>query len=215
MLNKRVIQFILLTFLISWSVALIPYLLNVRYGSILSLVILAVFYMPAPAFAALILRKLVDESALSPYGFTLKNLSLRWLLITTVGFTLFIVLGTFGVIAVWGNLFGVAPFGRIDFSETAFLQQLEIFARGLFGDMPQQLPIPPIAIFLLSILQGVIAGFTINLPFAFGEELGWRGLLLKETQESGFLRSNLFIGWCGDYGMHRSSRRGTTIRAIL
>ena len=43
MLNKKVIQFILLTFLISWSVALIAYLLHVTYGSILNLVILAVF----------------------------------------------------------------------------------------------------------------------------------------------------------------------------
>ncbi len=194
MLNKKVIQFILLTFLISWSVALIAYLLNVTYGSILNMVIIAVFYMPAPAYATLILQKLVYKSTLSPYGFTLKNLSLPWLLITTVGFTLFIVLGTFGVIAILGNVFGVAPFGRIDFSEAAFLQQLEIFARGFFGDVPQQLPIPPIAIFLLSLVQGVIAGFTISLPFAFGEELGWRGLLLKETQKYGFLRSNLFIG---------------------
>ncbi len=194
MLNKKVIQFILLTFLISWSVALIAYLLNITYGSILSLVIIAVFYMPAPAYATLILQKLVYKSPLSPYGFTLKNLSLRWLLITTLGFALFIVLGTFGVIAILGNGFGVAPFGRIDFSEAAFLQQLGIFARRFFGDVPQQLPIPPIAIFLLSLVQGVIAGFTINLPFTFGEELGWRGLLLRETQKSGFLRSNLFIG---------------------
>ena len=100
MLNKKVIQFILLTFLISWSVALIAYLFNVRYGSILSMVILAVLFMPAPALATLILQKLVYKSTLTPYGFTLKNLSRRWLLITTVGFTLFIVLGTFGVIAI-------------------------------------------------------------------------------------------------------------------
>jgi hypothetical protein len=194
MLNKKVIQFILLTFLLSWSVALIAYQLNVKFGSILSLVIIAVFYMPAPAYATLILQKLVYKSTLSPYGFTLKSLSVRWLLLTTVGFVLFIVLGTFGVIAILGNMLEVAPFGRIDFSEAAFLHQLGIFARGLLGTVPQHLPIPPIAIFLLSLVQGVIAGSTINLPFTLGEELGWRGLLLRETQQSGFLRSNLFIG---------------------
>jgi uncharacterized protein len=43
-------------------------------------------------------------------------------------------------------------------------------------------------------VQGVIAGFTISLPFTLGEELGWRGLLLRETQGWGFLRSNLFVG---------------------
>jgi len=194
MLIKKVRQFILLTFLISWSVALAAYLLHVTYGSILSLVIIAVCYMPAPAYATLILQKLVYHGPLKPYGFTLKNVSLRWLLITTLGFAWFIVLGTFVVIGILGNVFGVALFGRIDFSEAALLQQITIFARGAFGSVPQHFPIPPVAIFLLSLVQGVIAGFTINLPFAFGEELGWRGLLLRETQKSGFLRSNLFIG---------------------
>jgi len=194
MLSKKARQFILLTFLISWSVALAVYLLHVKYGSILFLVILAVCYMPGPAYATLILQKLVYRSSLKPYGFTLKNLSWRWLLIATVGFAWFIVLGTFVVIGILGNIFGVALFGRIDFSEAALLQQITIFSRGAFGDVPQHLPIPPVAIFLLSLVQGVIAGFTINLPFTFGEELGWRGLLLRETQRSGFLRSNLFIG---------------------
>jgi hypothetical protein len=194
MLSKKVLQFILLTFLISWSVAGATYLLHITYGSIPSLLIIAVCYMPAPAYATLILQKLVYRGSLKPYGFTFKNLSLRWLLITTVGFAWFIVLGTFVVIAILGNVFGVALFGRIDFSEPAFLQQITIFSRGAFGNVPQHFPIPPVAIFLLSFMQGVIAGFTINLPFTFGEELGWRGLLLRETQKSGFLRSNLFIG---------------------
>ena len=215
MLSKKVQQFIFLTFLISWSVALAAYLLRITYGSILSLVVLAVCYMPAPAYATLILQKLVYRGTLKPYGFTLKNLSLRWLLITTVGFAWFIVLGTFVVIGILGNVFGVALFGRIDFSEAAFLQQLTIFTRGAFGNVPQHFPIPPVAIFLLSLVQSVIAGFTVNLPFTFGEELGWRGLLLRETQKSGFLRSNLFIGVVWDYGTHRLLRRGTTIRAIL
>ncbi len=103
MLSKKVLQFILLTFLISWSVALAAYLLHIAYGSILFLVIIAVCYMPAPAYATLILQKLVYRGSLKPYGFTLKNLSLRWLLITTVGLAWFIVLGTFVVIGVLGK----------------------------------------------------------------------------------------------------------------
>src|SRR5258705_8214246 len=150
--------------------------------------------MPAPAYATLILQKLVYRGTLKPYGFTLKSVTLRWLLITTVGFAWFMVLGTFVVIGILGNVFGIALFGRIDFSEAALLQQITIFTRGAFGNVPQHFPIPPVAIFLLSLAQGVIAGFTVNLPFTFGEELGWRGLLLRETQTSGFLRSNLFIG---------------------
>ena len=194
MLSKKVLQFILLTFLISWSVALAADLLHITYGSIPSLLIIAVCYIPAPAYATLILQKLVYRGSLKPYGFTLKNLSLRWLLVTTVGFVWFIVLGTFVVIGILGNVFGVGLFGRIDFSEAAVLHQVAIFTRGAFGHLPQHSPIPPVAIFLLAMVQGSIAGFTINLPFALGEELGWRGLLLRETQKSGLLKSNLFIG---------------------
>lgn len=150
--------------------------------------------MPAPAYATLILQKTGRRESLKPYGFTLKNISLRWLLITTVGFAWFIVLGTLVVIGILGNVFGVALFGRIDFSEAAFINQVTLFTRGAYGDVPQHLPIPPLAIFLLSLVQGVIAGFTVNLPFTFGEELGWRGLLLRKTQKLGFVTSNLFIG---------------------
>ena len=192
--SKKVRQFILLTFLLSWSVALTAYLLHITYGSILSTVILAVCYMPAPACATMILQKLVYRDTLTPYGFTLKNLSWHWLLITTVGFAWFTVLGTFVVIGVLGNVFEVSLFGRIDFGEAALLQQIAIFSRGAFGHLPEHLPVPPVVIFLLALVQGVIAGFTINLPFTFGEELGWRGLLLRETQRWGFLKSNLFVG---------------------
>ena len=194
MLNKKVLQFILLTFLISWSVGLAVYLLHIPYGSILFTVFIAFGFMPAPAYATLILQKLIYRESLKPYGFTLKNISWRWLLITTIGFTWFIVLGTFVVIGILGNVFGIAPFGRIDFSEAAFLHQVVLFTRGAFGEVPPHLPIPPGVIFLLSFVQGTIAGFTVSLPFTFGEELGWRGLLLRETQQAGFFRSNLIIG---------------------
>src|SRR5207245_10769830 len=109
-----------------------------------------VCYITAHAYATLILQKLVYCGSLKPYGFTLKNISLRWLLITTAGFAWFIVLGTFVVIAILGNVFGIALFGRIDFSEAAFLHQLTIFSLGAFGPVPQLVPIPPVAIFLFS-----------------------------------------------------------------
>src|SRR5258705_6000631 len=105
MLSKKVLQFILLTFLISWSVALAAYLLRIAYGSILFLVIVAVCYMPAPSYATLILQKLAYRGTLTAYCFTLKNLSWRCLLITTVGFVWVIILRTFVVIGILGSIF--------------------------------------------------------------------------------------------------------------
>jgi membrane protease YdiL (CAAX protease family) len=41
----------------------------------------------------------------------------------------------------------------------------------------------------------LIAGPSINAVAAFGEELGWRGLLLRELEPLGFWSSSLVIGF--------------------
>lgn len=53
------------------------------------------------------------------------------------------------------------------------------------------LPVHP---FWLALLQGLIAGVTINALFGFGEELGWRGFLQKELGLLGFWKSSFLIG---------------------
>ena len=47
----------------------------------------------------------------------------------------------------------------------------------------------------LSLIQGLIAGITINAVAAFGEELGWRGFLLHEFRNMKFLKASLIIGF--------------------
>jgi membrane protease YdiL (CAAX protease family) len=47
----------------------------------------------------------------------------------------------------------------------------------------------------VSLGQVLIAGPSINALVALGEELGWRGLLLRELQSLGFWRSSLVIGF--------------------
>jgi len=44
------------------------------------------------------------------------------------------------------------------------------------------------------IVQGLLAGATINLFFALGEELMWRGYLWERTRELGFWPASLYIG---------------------
>jgi membrane protease YdiL (CAAX protease family) len=53
------------------------------------------------------------------------------------------------------------------------------------------LPVHPL---WLALVQALIAGPTINAVFGFGEELGWRGLLLRELAPLGFWRSSYLIG---------------------
>ena len=47
---------------------------------------------------------------------------------------------------------------------------------------------------LIMIGQGMLAGITINAVVAFGEELMWRGFLLKELKGKGIWRASLIIG---------------------
>lgn len=49
-------------------------------------------------------------------------------------------------------------------------------------------------IIAISIFSGLIAGATINTVFAFGEEIAWRGFLMKEFKGKKFLSIALWIG---------------------
>ena len=46
----------------------------------------------------------------------------------------------------------------------------------------------------ISLLSGLLAGVTINAVFAFGEEIAWRGFLMKEFKGKKFLSAALWIG---------------------
>ena len=60
----------------------------------------------------------------------------------------------------------------------------------------QQLPFEagPWGIIAISIASGLFAGATINAVFAFGEEVAWRGFLVKEFKGKKFLTVSLLIG---------------------
>ena len=46
----------------------------------------------------------------------------------------------------------------------------------------------------ITLLSGLFAGITINAVFAFGEEIAWRGFLMKEFKGKKFLTAVLWIG---------------------
>lgn len=54
--------------------------------------------------------------------------------------------------------------------------------------------VPGYVLILTSIIEGLIAGVTINAVFGFGEELGWRGLMQTELNFMGFWKSSAIIG---------------------
>ena len=52
----------------------------------------------------------------------------------------------------------------------------------------------PVGVSAFVLLSGMLAGATINALFAFGEEVGWRGYLLKQFEGRSFLGTAFVIG---------------------
>lgn len=199
---KKIALFLALAFGISWLSAAVIYLGGLNYGTGLSLVIVAFFYMPAPALSAFIVQKYVYKESLEPLGWAWDNINWKWV-IGTILISIFFVLGTMAVIGLAGNTLGISSFGTLDFEQDAIIQKIAEIVNTSNPDLPvdieAELEKMPFSISVLSLLAvtfagGIFATFTINLPFMFGEEFGWRGLLLKETQRLGFLKCNLLIG---------------------
>lgn len=49
-------------------------------------------------------------------------------------------------------------------------------------------------ILAITVISGLLNGLTINAVFAFGEEIAWRGFLMKEFKGKKFLMAALWIG---------------------
>jgi membrane protease YdiL (CAAX protease family) len=100
------------------------------------------------------------------------------------------------VLAVAGNLLQLKNFGVIDMSHQHIKEELQAIAAA--NPRAMAAVVPPYldgwVLLLISIVGGVLAGITVNLPFCFGEEFGWRGALAYETRGWGFWKANLFIG---------------------
>jgi membrane protease YdiL (CAAX protease family) len=52
----------------------------------------------------------------------------------------------------------------------------------------------PVPMFLVTMLQGLGAGATVNAVAGFGEEAGWRGYLVRSMKGSSFWIASVFIG---------------------
>jgi len=198
---NKINQFLLITFGIAWASAFYMRFSQIQYSSDESLAIIAFLYMPAPAIAAYIVQRLMRNESLENFGFTIKGISWIWTLLYTPLLYLLFFLGSLLVIYFLGNQFRILQFGYLDFSNEHFFDFLAqtLKKQGNEGMFPiEKLRQIPLAIspfvLVVGLAMAYLVGFTINLPFSLGEELGWRGLLQKETEHWGFWKSNLFIG---------------------
>jgi len=180
--RKKISIFIGLTLLISWSAAGLFYISGLEWGTPFSLVF-AIVYMFFPLIGTIIVQKYIyKQPVMKTYGVN-TNIN-KWLLVAW-GLPVLITFVTIGVSLL-------LPGVRYSSEMTGLAEYLGDF---ITEDMMEEVPFSPAVMFWLMLLQGIIAGPTINAIAAFGEELGWRGFLLKETASAGFWKSAIFIGF--------------------
>lgn len=194
---KRVAQYYAIAFggavvmgLVIWAMAMaLPPSL-----AVLTQAATAVLYMPLPIVAGLIVERLdrrrpliADEwAALRHRFFRTYGRNAGWSLAVMIG----ILLAAFAVAWAAGAA-GLPGAGRLVASTDELRQRLMEIAPALTATtaIPE-----PAVLATITLIQGLLAGITINALFAFGEEYGWRGVLAKELRPLGVLRSNLVIG---------------------
>lgn len=181
--RRKVTTFLGLTFAISWTTALALYASPIQYGSLEATVIVVAGYMWGPAIAAILVQWHAGDPIRSGTGLVVGRI--RWIALAWLAPLAFLA----GTIAIGAMFPGVsvttdysiflAEMGLPDERIAASLETLESF------------PGPP-ALVLLG--QALLAGLTINAVAALGEELGWRGLLLRELASLGFWRLSVGTG---------------------
>ena len=139
-------------------------------------------YMFIPMIVAIVIQKLIYKEPLKePLGISWKFN--RWWLVAWF-LPPVIAFATLGVSLLFpGVEYSSDMSGLLELLPPEQLQQIE-----------SQIAIYPIHPIWIALLQGLIAGITINAVAGFGEELGWRGFLQREFGYMGFWKSSALIG---------------------
>lgn len=183
---NRTTLFLILTFVISFSLAGLYKLFGGEYDNKISGTILAITYMFVPMICAILVEKVIHKEKLKPNLFISFKINkwffIAWLITPVISFA------TLGISLLLPDVtYSPEMTGMVTrFEDMLPPEQLE-----QMKNASESMPIHPI---WLALLQGLIAGATINAIVGFGEELGWRGFLLKSFKEMNFLKASITIG---------------------
>ena len=211
--HRKAALFLVLTFLVSWTLAFAFFASGGRTYSA-SWFVAAVLFMFTPMIAAIAVQKFFyREAVLGPLGVSFRPS--RWMVIGWMFPALLAVAAT-GV----SLLFPDIHFTRDPASANAFQFFGKALSQAQVGELKQQMAELPLHPFFLCVLGGSIAGLTINAVAGFGEELGWRGLLQREWAGLGFWKSSWCIGfvwgvWHTPFILHGYNYPGHPIAGVV
>lgn len=182
---KRTVVYVGLTYLLSYLLVALFLAFGGRWNQP-SAFILAVVYMFTPMVATITIQRLIVRKPLwKPLGVSFhlnKWFLVAWLL------PLVVAIATLGVSLLFPGVdYAPGMEGLLErFGDMMTPEQLQ--------QAKEQLAALPGYVFWIALAQSLIVGASVNALFAFGEEIGWRGFLLKELGYLGFWRSSAVIG---------------------
>ena len=187
--GRKVAVFLGLAYGIAWMLGFGFFALGgqVKSGAFTAM---AVLYMFVPAVAALITQKLIWKEPLRDLG--LRTPQVRWLAVAWLLPVLLVLVALALSLAAPGVSLVTGFDGFL--SQLAGMLPPEKVAE-VHGKIEHTILAKPGVLLLFSLAQVLIAGPTVNAVAAFGEELGWRGLLFQEMAPIGFWRSSIVIGF--------------------
>lgn len=183
-MNRKSFLFVGLTFILSWSIILIFNLLGGKWNTIPAAIV-AVGYMFVPMTVAILLLKCVYREPVTALGISFKFN--RWFLVAWL-IPPAVAIATFGITLLFpGMEYSPDMSGMVERFKAMYTpQELQ--------QMQEQAAKLPVHYFWIGLIQGLLAGITVNAVAGFGEELGWRGFLQKEFSAMGFWKSSALTG---------------------
>ncbi|HPA19145.1 MAG TPA: CPBP family intramembrane metalloprotease [Verrucomicrobiae bacterium] len=184
---KKAAVFLGLTFVLSWPVAFLCFGSGMRSHTVPWLAA-AVYFMFTPAIATIITQKLIfRQDLMGPLRVSFRPNG--WFLVALL------LPGIIALASTATSLFFPDVSLATDLTETSFFlflrQSITQDQAAALARSAGELPVHP---FFIVLLGGTMAGLTINGVAGFGEELGWRGLLLRELAGLGFWRASFATG---------------------
>ncbi len=184
--SGKTLTFIIITFFICWLLIGVFYAFGGEWGSGKSTGIVLI-YMWIPGIVAIYIQKYMYRENLKPtlavYFKPNRWFFAAWLLPAVIA----LVANEVGLELPWHE-YSPDMEGFIEkLSERLSPEQIEQMKTGI-----NALPVP---FFWVIFFQGLIGGITISAVFAMGEELGWRGFLVRQFLHIGFWKSSALIGF--------------------
>ena len=182
---RKIILYISLTFGINFAMVAVFLAAGGKPGGT-GMILLAMAYMLVPITVSILLQRSVFKQPLvKPLGisFTVN----RWFFVAWFAPPI-LAIATMGVsLLLPGVTFTPDMSGFMSTLNTMLTPEQVQESTKFIADLP-------VHFFWLILVQALIAGTTVNAILAFGEELGWRGFLLKELSAMGFWKSSALIG---------------------